>query len=117
MSVLDSVTSKFRNYSEEVQTSGVVAAIFRVFQGRSTTFATVFTVCGIILAFLGKLTANYAMMVTAIQGLVVVGSVKEDWHQQEMSKIQQNVTNVNVTSTTTKSSSMPSPIAIPMEGQ
>ena len=117
MSVLDSVTSKFRNYSEEVQTSGVVAAIFRVFQGRSTTFATVFTVCGIILAFLGKLTANYAMLVTAIQGLVVVGSVKEDWHQQEMSKIQQNVTNVTVTSDTTTKSASSIPAPVPMEGK
>jgi len=47
---------------------GFVASLFQFFQGRATTFAIVFAICGLILAFRGKLTADYALLVTAIQG-------------------------------------------------
>jgi hypothetical protein len=107
--------TKFRNYQEELQTSGAVAVIFNFFQGRSTAFALIFTVCGIILTFQGKLTANYALFVTAIQGLVFAHSCKEDWQQQKMSEIQ-NTTNVTVTDTkATSSTAVQTPA--PLEGK
>ena len=58
---------------------GLTASFFSFFQGRATTFAILFTICGLILAFKGKLDANYALFVTAIQGLVFAHSCKEDW--------------------------------------
>jgi hypothetical protein len=58
---------------------GFTASVFSFFQGRATTFAIVFTICGLCLAFEGKLDANYALFVTAIQGLVFAHSCKEDW--------------------------------------
>ena len=107
MSFLGSVVTRFRNYQEEVQNSGIVAAIFNFFQGRATLFAIVFTVCGIILAFRGKLDYNYSALVVAIQGLVFAHSCKEDWHQQRMAQIQQNVNSTTVTTATTSSASGP----------
>lgn len=58
---------------------GITASFFSFFQGRATTFAILFTVVGIILAFRGKLTADYVALVTAIQSLIVGHSLKEDW--------------------------------------
>jgi hypothetical protein len=124
MSVLGNIITKFRDYQEE---SGFVAAFFNFFQGRSTAFAIVFTVCGLILAFRGKLTMVYPALVTAIQGLVFAHSCKEDWHMQKMAQIQQNATNTTITtdSTTKSASSTPALVVldapvgppIPMEGR
>lgn len=52
------------------------------FNGRCTFFAVVFTVCGIILAFQGKLTMQYVALVGSIQGLIVAHSAKEDYHER-----------------------------------
>ena len=62
-----------------VKQYGLVGACFGFLQGRATTFAIAFTVCGIVLAFYGKLTADYVGLVTAIQALVVGHSLKEDY--------------------------------------
>src|SRR5208337_1579815 len=72
-----------------VQQSGLTASFFNFFQGRATFFAIVFTVCGIILAFRGKLDANYSLFVTAVQGLIFAHSCKEDWHEQRMAVLAQ----------------------------
>jgi len=74
----------------EVAQSGITAAFFNFFQGRATAFAIIFTVAGLILAFRGKLDANYALFVTAIQGLIFAHSCKEDWHEQRMTALAQN---------------------------
>lgn len=58
---------------------GITASFFSFFQGRATTFAILFTVVGIILAFKGKLTGDYVALVGAVQTLVVGHSLKEDW--------------------------------------
>lgn len=52
--------------------------VFNFFCGRATTFALVFTVAGIGLAFKGHLDANYVALVAAIQALVFAHSWKED---------------------------------------
>jgi hypothetical protein len=82
------IPSALSNAVAKAQQNGVVASCFNFFQGRATTFAIVFTVTGIILAFQGKLDANYSLFVTAIQGLVFAHSCKEDWHEQKMTELQ-----------------------------
>lgn len=74
-----------------LQKSGLVAPLFNFFQGRATAFAILFSAVGIRLAFMGKLDANYALFVTAIQGLIFAHSCKEDWHEQRMEELSQNV--------------------------
>jgi hypothetical protein len=74
-------------FIQSIKQSGVVAAVFNVFQGRFTTFAILFTVVGIRLAFMGKLDANYALFIAAIQSLIAVHSFKEDWHEQRMEQL------------------------------
>jgi len=90
------IVDRFRTYQTEIQQSGIVAAFFNFFQGRCTFFAIAFSVVGCILAFRGKLDGNYALFVTAIQGVLVAHSCKEDWHQQRMTALQQNNTTVDV---------------------
>jgi hypothetical protein len=75
------------SFVKNLQQSGVVASIFNFFQGRATAFAILFAAVGIRLAFMGKLDANYALFVTAIQGLIFAHSCKEDWHEQKMAEM------------------------------
>jgi hypothetical protein len=75
-----------KNAAQKISTNGVVAPIFNLFQGRCTFFAIVFSIVGIVLAFRGKLDANYAMFITAIQGLLVLHSWKEDIAEQRESE-------------------------------
>lgn len=63
--------------AKEFYTSGLMGKVFCFFKGRATTFAITFTVCGIILAFRGKLTAEYVALVGAIQTLIFAHSLKE----------------------------------------
>jgi hypothetical protein len=62
----------------ELSAANPVNALFKLFMGRCTFFAVVFTVVGIILAFVGKLTAEFVALVGAIQALLVIHSTKED---------------------------------------
>jgi hypothetical protein len=78
----------------DVENSGITASFFNFFQGRATTFAIVFTVVGIILAFRGKLDTNYSLFVTAVQGLIFAHSCKEDWNAQRMSALRNDPVNV-----------------------
>jgi hypothetical protein len=84
------IPSIFKKVEGNLQQSGVVASIFNFFQGRATAFAILFAVVGIRLALMGKLDANYALFVTAIQGLIFCHSCKEDWHEQKMEELKQN---------------------------
>mgnify|MGYP001572199385 FL=1 len=52
------------------------------FGGTTRFYAFVFTACGIVLAFLGKLSAQYIALVTAIQALIVAHSVGQDYHER-----------------------------------
>jgi hypothetical protein len=81
------IPSIFKKAESNLQQSGVVASIFNFFQGRATAFAILFAGVGIRLAFMGKLDANYALFVTAIQGLIFAHSCKEDWHEQKMAEL------------------------------
>lgn len=60
---------------------GVVASFFSFMQGRATTFAIVFTVCGLIGFFKHYDLTSYAMFVGAIFTGVVGHSLKEDYFE------------------------------------
>jgi len=83
---------KIPSIVQNIKQSGVVASLFNFFQGRATAFAILFSVVGIRLAFMGKLDSNYAMFVTAIQGLIFCHSCKEDWHEQRMAELEKKGT-------------------------
>lgn len=67
----------------------VMSKFFGLWMGRCTFFACLFTACGIALAFLGKLTADYVALVGAIQALLLAHSYKQD-----VSQVQQQQTTV-----------------------
>lgn len=54
-------------------------SIFQVAQGRHTFFAAFFAVTAFVLAWYGKLTNSYAATITALQGMILAHSVKEDY--------------------------------------
>ena len=88
----------FKVAETDVSQAGFTASFFNFFQGRATAFAILFTVCGLVLAFTGKLTVEYSAFVTSIQGLVFAHSCKEDWHEQRMTTLaQQGAAANNVT--------------------
>lgn len=95
--IMESSAAKFFRVTKEDLQFGIVPAIFNFFQGRATTFAIVFTVAGIILAFRGKLDGNYALFVTAVQGFVFAHSCKEDWASYKDKQIQNTTVVNNVT--------------------
>ena len=84
------IPSILKKVEGDLQQSGAVAAFFNFFQGRATAFAILFSAVGIRLAFMGKLDSNYALFVTAIQGLIFAHSCKEDWHEQKMEELKQS---------------------------
>ena len=52
--------------------------VYNLFGGRTTFFAFWFFVCGVILAFLGKLTGFYMGLATGIQVIVAAHSISKD---------------------------------------
>jgi hypothetical protein len=60
---------------------GVVASFFSFMQGRATTFAIVFTICGIIGFFKHYDLTSYSLFVGAIFTGVVGHSLKEDYFE------------------------------------
>jgi hypothetical protein len=65
--------------------------IYIFFQGKSTFFAFMFFSVGSALAFLGKLTAEYAALATGVQLLLVTRSVMDDYHERNKPRVLQNV--------------------------
>ena len=51
--------------------------IYNWFGGRSTFFAFFFFVCGVVLAFRGKLDMAYIALAGAIQGLITIRALAE----------------------------------------
>lgn len=75
---------RLKSAEQAALSSGVVGKLFSFFQGRATAFAIVFTIVGCTLAFKGKLDANFALFVTAIQGLVFAHSLKQDYFDNQI---------------------------------
>jgi hypothetical protein len=76
---------------------GLIGSLFGFLQGRATAFAICFTVCGIVLAFHGKLTSDYVALVGAIQTLVIGHSIKEDYFSSVNRQAQQQQVVNNIT--------------------
>lgn len=57
--------------------------IYLWFGGRSTFFALGFFVIGSVLAFYDKLSATYVSLAGAIQALIAVKSVAQDYHDRQ----------------------------------
>lgn len=53
-------------------------AIFKWCQGRHTAFALFFTVMGTLMAWFHRLGPEYVALVTAVQGLILAHSYKQD---------------------------------------
>ena len=67
---------------QTVTQSGAISPLFNMFQGRCTFFAICFTIVGIAGWLKGKDLTSYSLFVTAIQGLLVLHSWKEDVAEQ-----------------------------------
>ena len=61
----------------------MIKRLFTWVNGRSTAFAAFFTGFGSLLAWYNKLTPAYVALVTAVQGYVVLHSVKEDYFSKK----------------------------------
>ena len=96
MQVIDSVRTDIRNAVSAYQGLGLTASFFSFWQGRATFFAIVFTICGLIGFFRHIDLTSYALFVTAIQGMVVGHSLKEDYFEMRR---RQDGLNVNVVTT------------------
>jgi hypothetical protein len=57
---------------------------YKLFGGRCTFFALIFTASGIWLAHEGKLTTIFVTLVGAVQTLILAHSAKEDYHERRM---------------------------------
>jgi hypothetical protein len=77
---------------------GLVPAFFNIFQGRATTFAIAFTIAGVWGFIKGRDLTSFALFVTAIQGMVVMHSFKEDVHEQRMARLEMDRMKADVTS-------------------
>jgi hypothetical protein len=64
--------------------TGAVSAFFNMFQGRCTFAAICFSITGMYGWLHGKDLTSFALFVTAVQGLLVLHSAKEDLHEQRM---------------------------------
>jgi len=68
---------------------GLTASFFSFFQGRATTFAIIFTVCGLIGFFKHYDLTSYSLFVGAIFTGVVGHSLKEDYFEMRHRQISQ----------------------------
>jgi hypothetical protein len=74
---------KIQACAKKALNGGVISAFFNFFLGRCTFFAIVFAIIGIIGWFKGRDLTSYALFVTAIQGLLVLHSWKQDVAEQK----------------------------------
>jgi len=82
--------SRVRALVHSATNGGLAAAFFGIFQGRCTFAAIVFSAVGIYGWLHGKDLTAYVAFVTAIQGLLVVHSWKEDVAEQRQIQTGQN---------------------------
>ena len=69
---------KVKEICRKALKGGAISALFNLFMGRCTFFAIVFVIVGIYGWFHGRDLTAYALFVTAVQGLLVLHSWKED---------------------------------------
>ena len=74
---------KVRAVITGVLDGGVASTIFNLFLGRCTFFAIVFAIAGVWGFIHGKDLTSFSLFVTAMQGLLVLHSWKEDVAERE----------------------------------
>ena len=72
-----------RRYAQALTTGGTVSTFFNIFQGRCTFAAICFSIVGMYGWLHGKDLTSFALFVTAVQGLLVLHSWKEDLMEQK----------------------------------
>lgn len=75
MSLRDKAVSLLKNSS--------LMPLYDAVGGLSEFYALVFAATGIVLAFRGKLDANFAGMIVAVQGLLVAHDALDDYHARK----------------------------------
>jgi hypothetical protein len=68
---------------QQVATGNAASTFFNIFQGRCTLAAICFSVAGVYGWLHGKDLTSFALFVTAVQGLLVLHSWKEDIAEQQ----------------------------------
>ena len=85
--MLQGIESKIKtdiaNAASAYKGLGVVASFFSFMQGRATTFAIIFTICGLIGFFKHYDLTSYSLFVAAIFTGVVGHSLKEDYFEMK----------------------------------
>lgn len=85
---------KVKEAAQKVFQGGTVSQFFNFFMGRCTFFAICFSVAGVYgWLKLGRDLTSFALFVTAVQGLLVLHSWKEDIAEQK--QVQTNTVVVN----------------------
>jgi hypothetical protein len=75
---------RFKEVAFKVVANAKLLPLYDVFGGLSEFYAFIFMTAGITLAFLGKLTADFAAMITAVQGLLIAHDALDDFHSRKM---------------------------------
>ena len=87
---------KVQDIARRALNGGAISQFFNFFMGRCTFFAIVFTIIGLYgWLILGRDLTSYALFVTAIQGLLVLHSWKEDVAEQNSIQNQNTTVVVN----------------------
>jgi hypothetical protein len=74
--------TKLQAMVQQLTTGNVASTFFNMFQGRCTFAAICFSTTGVYGWLHGKDLTSYALFVTAVQGLLVIHSWKEDVAEQ-----------------------------------
>lgn len=80
------INPKLVTLAQNAIQGGVATTFFNFFQGRCTFAAICFSVTGVYGWLHGKDLTSYALFVTAIQGLLVLHSWKEDLAEQNAAR-------------------------------
>jgi hypothetical protein len=81
----------WKDKASQIIHAGAFTPVYVFFGGLSEFWAVVFGASCIVLAFRGKLDGNFALAVTAIQGLLCAHDALDDMHTRQ----NQNTTIVN----------------------
>lgn len=82
------ISPKIVSVIQNAMRGSVASTIFNLFMGRCTFFAILFSSIGIYGWLKGRDLTSYAIFVTAIQGLLVAHSLKQDIHDQRMARLE-----------------------------
>ena len=80
--MLRGIEKKVSDAVQSVLSGGSASAFFNIFQGRCTFAALCFSIAGVYGWLHGRDLTSFALFVTAVQGLLVLHSWKEDVAEQ-----------------------------------